>query len=88
MALSVPTLVATYDARWAIEIAIRDGHAYDGVAQAQGRKVEAHCGRQYLAVAPGGRPDLVVHRYQRAAGRRGAAAVAAVVPSQGGPKPV
>ncbi len=48
VALSVPTLVATYDARWAIEIAIRDGHAYDGVAQAQGRKVERIVGANTL----------------------------------------
>ena len=36
--LAVPALLETYEDRWAIAIALRDGHAYDGLAQDQCRK--------------------------------------------------
>ena len=36
--LAVPVLLETYDERWAIASALRDGHAYDGLAQDQCRK--------------------------------------------------
>ncbi len=39
------TMLETYEARWAIDIAIRDGHAYDGIAQDHGRKCEPIVGR-------------------------------------------
>ena len=39
VSLSAPALLETYEDRWAIEIDIRDGHAYYGVAQDQCRKV-------------------------------------------------
>lgn len=48
VALAVPALLATYDDRWAIEIDIRDGHAYYGVAQDQCRKVERIVGANTL----------------------------------------
>ena len=38
VALSAHAILATYDDRWAIEIDIRDGHAYYGIAQDQCRK--------------------------------------------------
>lgn len=38
------TILETYEDRWAIEIAIRDGHAYYGVAQDQCRKFERMVG--------------------------------------------
>jgi len=40
VSLSPHTILATYEDRWAIEIDIRDGHAYYGIAQDQCRKVE------------------------------------------------
>jgi hypothetical protein len=40
VALSAHAILETYADRWAIEIAIRDGHAYDGVAQDQCRTFE------------------------------------------------
>ena len=40
VALAAHTLLATYADRWAMEIDIRDGHAYYGVAQDQCRKYE------------------------------------------------
>ena len=40
VALSAHAILATYDDRWAIEIDIRDGHAYYGIAQDQCRKFE------------------------------------------------
>ena len=53
--LAVPGLLETYDDRWAIEIAIRDGHAYYGLAQDQCRKyahiVGANTLRLLLAAA-------------------------------------
>jgi hypothetical protein len=53
--LAVPTLLETYDDRWAIEIDIRDGHAYYGIAQDHCRKYEhivsAHTLRLLLAAA-------------------------------------
>ncbi len=52
---AVPVLLATYDDRWAIEIDIRDGHAYYGIAQDQCRKyahiVGANTLRLLLAAA-------------------------------------
>ena len=48
VALAVPTLLATYDDRWAIEIDIRDGHAYYGIAQDQCRKFEHIVGANTL----------------------------------------
>jgi len=44
VALSAHAILATYDDRWAIEIAIRDGHASYGVAQDQCRKFERMVG--------------------------------------------
>lgn len=53
--LTVPALLETYDDRWAIEIDIRDGHAYYGIAQDQCRKythiVGANTLRLLLAAA-------------------------------------
>jgi hypothetical protein len=53
--LTVPALLETYDDRWAIAIAIRDGHASDGIAQDHGRTYEpivgAHTWRLLLAAA-------------------------------------
>ncbi len=53
--LAVPALLETYDDRWAIAIAIRDGHAYYGIAQDQCRKyahiVGANTLRSFLAAA-------------------------------------
>jgi hypothetical protein len=40
VSLSAHTLVETYDDRWAMEMAIRDGHASEGVAQDQCRQFE------------------------------------------------
>lgn len=40
VSLSAPVLLGTYADRWAMEIDIRDGHAYYGVAQDQCRKVD------------------------------------------------
>jgi DDE superfamily endonuclease len=40
VSLSAHALLETYEDRWAMEIDIRDGHAYYGVAQDQCRKVE------------------------------------------------
>ena len=40
VALSAHAILETYEDRWAIEIDIRDGHAYYGVAQDQCRKFE------------------------------------------------
>jgi len=42
------TMLETYEARWAIDIAIRDGHAYDGIAQDHGRKCEPIVGANPL----------------------------------------
>jgi hypothetical protein len=44
VALSPHAILGTYEDRWAIEIDIRDGHAYYGVAQDQCRKVECIVG--------------------------------------------
>jgi hypothetical protein len=44
VALSVPATLGTYEDRWAMEIDIRDGHAYYGVAQDQCRNVESLIG--------------------------------------------
>jgi Transposase DDE domain len=53
--LAVPALLETYDDRWAIEIDIRDGHAYYGIAQDHCRKfahiVGANTLRLLLAAA-------------------------------------
>src|SRR5215470_16553034 len=49
--------------------------------------MRAHGGGQYLALAEGRCPSLVVHAHKRAAARPVAAAGAAMVPSQGGSKP-
>jgi len=46
--LMVPALLETYDDRWAIEIDIRDSHAYYGVAQDQCRKFEHMVGANTL----------------------------------------
>ena len=46
--LMVPALLETYDDRWAIEIDIRDSHAYYGVAQGQCRKFEHMVGANTL----------------------------------------
>ena len=55
VALSAHAILETYEDRWAIEIDIRDGHAYDGVAQDQCRKFErmvgAHTFRWLMAAA-------------------------------------
>lgn len=40
VSLSAPTMLETYEDRWAMEIDIRDGHAYYGIAQDQCRKFE------------------------------------------------
>ena len=48
VSLSAHTILATYEDRWAMEIAIRDGHAYYGVAQDQCRKVERIVGANTL----------------------------------------
>ena len=48
VSLSPHTMLETYEDRWAIAIAIRDGHAYDGRAQDQGRKVEHMVGANTL----------------------------------------
>ena len=46
--LAVPALLETYDDRWAIEIDIRDGQAYYGIAQDQCRKYEHIVGANTL----------------------------------------
>jgi hypothetical protein len=55
VALSAHAILETYEDRWAIEIDIRDGHAYYGVAQDQCRKFErivgAHTFRLLMAAA-------------------------------------
>jgi hypothetical protein len=55
VSLSPHTILETYEDRWAIEIAIRDGHAYYGVAQDQCRQfahiVGANTLRLLLAAA-------------------------------------
>jgi hypothetical protein len=55
VALSPQAILETYEDRWAIEIAMRDGHAYYGVAQDQCRKfarlVGANTLRLLLAAA-------------------------------------
>lgn len=43
-ALSVHATLGTYEDRWAMEIAMRDGHAYYGVAQDHCRNVESLIG--------------------------------------------
>ena len=48
VALSAHAMLETYEDRWAIEIAIRDGHAYYGVAQDQCRKYEHIIGANTL----------------------------------------
>jgi hypothetical protein len=48
MRLAVPALLETYDDRWAIEIAIRDSHAYYGIAQDHCRKYEHIVGANTL----------------------------------------
>ena len=48
MHLAVPALLETYDDRWAIEIDIRDGHAYYGIAQDHCRKYEHIVGANTL----------------------------------------
>lgn len=48
VSLSTHTILETYEDRWAIEIAIRDGHAYYGVAQDQCRKFERIVGANTL----------------------------------------
>ena len=48
VSLSAHTILETYEDRWAIEIAIRDGHAYYGVAQDQCRKFERMVGANTL----------------------------------------
>jgi len=48
VSLSAPALLETYADRWAIEIDIRDGHAYYGVAQDQCRKYERIVGANTL----------------------------------------
>jgi uncharacterized protein YbjQ (UPF0145 family) len=55
VALSPHAIVGTYEDRWAMAMALRDGHAYDGVAQDQCRTVEgivgAHTLRLLMAAA-------------------------------------
>jgi len=46
--LTIPALLETYDDRWAIEIDIRDGHAYYGIAQDHCRKYEHIVGANTL----------------------------------------
>jgi hypothetical protein len=46
--LSPHAILETYEDRWAIEIAIRDGHAYYGRAQDQCRKFEHIVGANTL----------------------------------------
>ena len=48
VSLSAHTILETYEDRWAIEIDIRDGHAYYGVAQDQCRKFERIVGANTL----------------------------------------
>lgn len=48
VSLSPYTILETYEDRWAIEIAIRDGHAYYGIAQDQCRKFEHIVGANTL----------------------------------------
>jgi len=48
VALSPHAILATYADRWAMEIDIRDGHAYYGVAQDQCRKLEHIVGANTL----------------------------------------
>jgi hypothetical protein len=50
VALSAHAIVETYEDRWALEIASRDGHASYGVAQDQCRKVERMVGANTLRV--------------------------------------
>jgi len=48
VSLSSHTILETYEDRWAIEIDIRDGHAYYGIAQDQCRKFEHIVGANTL----------------------------------------
>src|SRR5712692_1972733 len=48
VSLSAHTILETYEDRWAIEIALRDGHAYYGVAQDQCRTFERIVGANTL----------------------------------------
>jgi hypothetical protein len=48
VSLSAHTILETYADRWAMEIALRDGHAYYGVAQDQCRKLERIVGANTL----------------------------------------
>ena len=48
VSLSAHTILETYADRWAMEIAIRDGHAYYGIAQDQCRKFEHIVGANTL----------------------------------------
>ena len=48
VSLSAHTILATYEDRWAMEIDIRDGHAYYGIAQDQCRKFEHIVGANTL----------------------------------------
>jgi hypothetical protein len=48
VSLSPRTILETYEDRWAIEIDIRDGHAYYGIAQDQCRKYEHIVGANTL----------------------------------------
>ena len=48
VSLSPHAILETYEDRWAIEIDIRDGHAYYGVAQDQCRKFEHIVGANTL----------------------------------------
>ena len=48
VALSAHAIVETYADRWTLAIDIRDGHAYYGVAQDQGRKCERIVGANTL----------------------------------------
>lgn len=48
VALSAHAILETYEDRWAIEVDIRDGHAYYGVAQDQCRKFERIVGANTL----------------------------------------
>src|SRR5712692_5843623 len=48
VSLSPHTILETYEDRWAIEIALRDGHAYYGIAQDHCRKFEHIVGANTL----------------------------------------
>ena len=57
VALSAPATLGTYEDRWAIEIDIRDGHAYYGVAQDQCRNIESLVGvNTFRLLMAAGRP--------------------------------